>query len=301
MEKCPANLPDGKAVNSSARAVSIPLNLVEQAVDLDRSKIMKQVVGPPMTEFLQPIYREPLSEEELARLPELDSIADLRTFNLVTRNILDFRMMRQLGGSAKDEGFGAQLRNLAEIRKGTFFYHTADGIIDEGIESGVYTPLTIAWQIYFIENNIRRVRDEGPIDFAQFIEIMQRPEFDKILSSLTRGPNGFLGEKATSFEPHNEVMFEFYESRYDYRSEKTLKVKDSYKVVEGKVVGLSDAFYLAASRKRRQVGDKPSSGCPVRHSFENEAGEKQEPLIITAKNFLVKTIETIIECQQLAA
>lgn len=293
------NLPDGQAANSSGRTVSIPLNLVEQAVDLDRAQIMKQVVGPPMTEFLRPLYEEPLSQEELARLPNLGSVGNLRTFNLVVRNVLNRRLQQQLE-LTEDGGFGGQLITLAEIHKGTFFYHTVDSIIGEGMETGVYTTLTVAWQIYSLENNLRRVSDEDPIDFAKFIEVMQRPEFDKILFSLTKGPNGFLGEKATNFEVNDNLLFEFYES-CRFRAERPLRIKDAYKLEDDRVVGLSDAYHLAAADKRKRVGERPSSGCPVRHRFEDENGDKQESLIITAKNFLIGAIEAVAERQQLAA
>ncbi|HYF96416.1 MAG TPA: hypothetical protein VD947_00055 [Patescibacteria group bacterium] len=279
-----------------ALAGAVETSLADQAEGKSRAEIMKQVVGPAFTEFLQTVYTQPLTDDEHRRLSPRedepwDGLDNLRRFNLIIENILESRVFKPpTNAFFRDAVFENNLSYLRGQQSDIFFHQLPNGIIKEGLESGVVIPLTVASHIYRIEQG-----GLEHIDFAKFVEIMERPEFDEILLTLTKGPNGFLGSASTELLRHGLSMFDFSIPV----SDSPLKTYDAYRVKEGKVVGLSDQYHLSANDRRRRLfypfkpgqKDRSSSGCPVRHSFEDAGGEKQTPLIITAKQFIVEAIK----------
>lgn len=287
-----------------------PTILVEQAEGMDRPEVMRKVVGPALTEFFRPLYDD-LTPEEAAGLPDIKKFSRIELFattldNLIFTRFTALKSDNQMAYSALDR--------LGEVRLDLFHYQNINSVLTEALLSGIVAPLTLARSIYAVENFDRGTSREeiktSELSAADLLEVMQREEFDRMLASLTKGPNGFLGSSSSAIQAIGKSFFDFEGSSVDL-----LSIWDAFKVKDGKVVGFSDDYHLAAQAKRRQIGDRysdaasrfspkhdfaNSSGCPVRHRFEDETGEKQESLVITAKNFLLQALEASNQQKQAA-
>lgn len=261
-----------------------------------RGEAMKRVVGPLMTQFLKPFYETPLSSEEEQKTglkAEFQYyLGDLDDTAVALERILLNRFQ-----SEKGEALQNLIDSLLQSRKDLFYYVDAERVVQEGFVTGIVVPLTIASHIYRIErNHLGEFASTIPLDLEYFIGIMQRPEFDEMLLKLTKGPNGFLGSSSTTPSLDGKGMFEF--------KIRGLNFEDAYKIRDGKVVGLSNAYHEIANARRTALRNEEnlsySSGCPVRHRFEDEDGKKQDSLIVTAKNFLIRALEVKVGQQKQA-
>ena len=282
-------------------------NLVDQAESLGRAIVMKDVVGPAYAELLEPVYDTDLSPSERSNLPPIGTYDDMAGFSDGLKDILVNRF-ESLRTQTVDGIYGYnEILALKEARPDLFFYGD-DHIFKDGLFSSVVTPMTVAGQIHLLERSgsesnakYGQLIMRGPLQPKDLIEIMERPEFDDMLMHLTKGPNGFLGGRSSDLHIDYPGFFNFLYPATTVPENDRLPFKRAYKLENGKVVGLSDDYHIAAQLRRRMAksgasfveyrGNIDSSGCPVRHSFPNpETGEAQEPLVITAKNFLVAAL-----------
>lgn len=297
------------------------LSLADKAKGLERAAVMKYVVGPCLSDLLRPIYAPDISEVEGmlltgdCRFPTSDGEPrgfKLEVFSGITKGILWDRLGDARNGDGKKQY--VDFLRFSDGRTDLFYYgDAAADIIPEGLQSGIVVPLRVATQVHRLEYGDRKSQRSHRLSRwalcrpDELIEIMERPCFDDILLHLTKGPNGFLGEKAVEVTTYNSSFFDF---KVGADPERRLSFRDAYEMADGKVVGLSGAYHVSARQMRTSVLRTHSSksavdprthqvwshsGCPVRHSFEDESGEKQEPLIIAAKKFLVAALSSVGE------
>jgi len=288
-----------------------PSALVEQAQGISRGPVMKNIVGPFLDTLLRPIYTPELTPDEVERLPIVGPLHDTaRRLAMMTIDILEGRLSERLNERGEEyEG----LERLRATREDLF--HEPDTIsitLQEGISSGVIVPLTVAAHIDAIERGAvtQNITQGGtdpntPFEPITLTEIFNRDSFARILQHLTKGPNGFLGAASTrtSRMLKHGRFFNFTDN-----AAKALCYWDAYALQNGKVVDLNADFHLYAQFKRellrsgfhaevkrilKNPQDDESSGCPVRHSFKDEHGEPQEPLIVTSAKFVVATMAEI--------
>jgi len=279
----------------------------------ERKDVMKQIVGPILTDFLRPLYEQEITDEEARCFLNRSSIMYpyLWSFSGAAWDVMNYRVSESL---AKDENIELlQSMNRASLppiayydlspgathaMQSLFYYPKVKRVIDEGTRSGVVVPVNVAKQILNIERPDNKDKEEFrrfSIEETEAVQsVLRRKETEKILITLTKGPNGFLGTDSTMIPERGATNFFKFGIEY----------KDAYKIQSGRVVGLSDEYHIAAEEEREQLrnaGDRGSlstSGCPVRHRFEDEKDEKQEPLVITAKNFAVRALEVAKEQSQ---
>lgn len=291
--------------------------LLAQAEGLGRSDVMKKVVGPALTKLLQPLFEEGLSQDELARLTVVRNFAEMEDFMKDVRFMGHIKAEALTGATVKTQLYD-ELEGLQDKRPDLFYYPNLEGVIRDAVSSGIVTPFTLASQIYIAENFDSEISKadimKSEISVDAILEVLRRPEFDTMLLKLTKGPNGFLGTRSSLPDISKKHFFSFYDPdkcpewkghEEDLGFAEWLTPWNAFKFEEGKVVGLSDQYHLAANLKRKEMEWQwrrnlmsrgryeftNSSGCPVRHRFEDETGEKQESLVITAKNFVIDALE----------
>jgi hypothetical protein len=278
---------------------------VEQAEGLERGEVMRQVVGPALTEFMRPIYNPVVEPSEVIKLPRIGRVIDLPDFGDKVKDLLELRLMDHT--QSKPDEFKS-IKALNTARPELFFYEDTREVFDESIASGIAIPLTIATHIYNIEHgNVPNGKDDirhlpiaaTKVGYSDLTEIMSRDGFARILQRLTKGPNGFLGHTAADTQTLLGARFYGFMKPRDRK----LRYYDVYRLEDGKVVDLSDEFHIAAEAMRkflraRYDEDEPlhetisSSGCPVRHRFEDrDTGELQESLVVSSSKFLVAALE----------
>jgi hypothetical protein len=265
--------------------------LLEQADGLSRERVMKLVMGPALSEFLCPVYNPELTKKEHL------AIADRREvpFGQSPGEVGALKISRKRLENLLHTGSNIlyELDVLNDERPELLHHDDLATGLRENVRSGVVVPLMAATYVYKAENDPAFIpRTE------ETIEILERENIDDVLLHLTKGPNGFLGSASLNIQPASPGFFEF---RHPYAGK--LAPEDAFTMKGGKVVGLSSTYHIAAQNKRQSIHERykttaaslthdvsHTSGCPVRHSFEDEAGQRQEPLIITAKNFVLSAL-----------
>lgn len=267
-----------------------------------RADFQRELLGPFIDRIVRPIYQDPLSDSELGSLSTLNTFDDLQAFagSLALRaeigpssSVLNIR----LGEISENEERDLEILRAMCSEEPTH-YKELEAILCEGVRSGVVLPLTITSHILGLESSedfySKRYVYRSSFDKDSAIDIMRRTEFDKIIGSLTRGPNGFIGADSIDIDVNSPYFF-FFKKNDPYlgvMNSQRLRIDEAYKLEDGKVVGLSDEYHISANEKRRAKShERTSSGCPVRHKFDDSSGQNQEPLVITAKNFLLRTLE----------
>jgi hypothetical protein len=288
-------------------------SLVEQADGLARAEAMKRVIGPALTDMLQLTYTEPLTAEERQKISDIwryPNAEGLARFSGCAKQILDARFAGQ-HATPQSEMF-QRLSKLIGARPDLLFFDWPEQVVHEGLNSGVVAPMMVAQHIYRLEEE-QDYPSKGVFNPDALAAIMTRPSFDQILLRLTKGPNGFLGQQSTQSKHFfSEKFFDFYRVEADgsVNEDERMRVTDAYAMESGRVVGLSPAYAISAHDRRERQREHysglrskhdfvNSSGCPVRHGFEIETSTAQEPLIVTAKNFLINALQ--IAVQQKAA
>jgi hypothetical protein len=282
-------------------------SLVEQARDLPRDKAMKQVVGPALDRFVRPIYDAPLTADEVSNLPEVTAFKDLPDFSRSTDELLKARLDSRL---ANEPDQCQILEGVAQGRPDLFHYSLVKNTLVEGVEVGARMPLIVGTHIYILErygsglsyNEKQRL----PYDGDLMIDILRRSSTYRILDHLTKGPNGFLGGSASvSYTAFERKFFDFRE-----QNNRCLLASEAYQQDQGQVIGLSAAYHLVAASRRQKIKEEYyaterfgalgntgghafaiSSGCPVRHRFEDESGEPQESLISAGRQFVIAALQ----------
>jgi len=272
--------------------------LTQEVEGLSRDVAMKSVIGPVLTDFLRPIYTEPLSLVEADRIPVIQTNDDIKPFAQEVVRVVQHRLATRIH---EDSDTHAAIDHLTKtVNHPTLFhYQQSHAMLREGVRTSVATPLLVATQIYRTEKgdmppgkgySLLAAQD---FDYPAYVGILQRDSYRRILSSLAKGPNGFLG--GISLDPealYHASFFNFFHPQ----SRRMLMYWDAFRV-EGRVTGLSDAFYIAAQAKRAQIQranaghpGTASSGCPVRHSLKDKEGVAQESLITSAAQFLIGAV-----------
>ena len=258
------------------------LRLMERAEGLGRAAVMEEVLGPHLDAMLRPIYERGIAPDE-KRLP---SLADEFPMNVLARfferlrTILEDRFNASVSESQEYEEF----LELSEQRPDLLFY--ADNPmqnIKEALGTSIGVPLTVSTWISGLEKTKGLASPYRDVD--GLAGIMERESFHRILLRLTKGPNEFLGSGSDNFREPDRVRF--------YGME--LSVRDAFEVEDGKVVDLSGAYAVAAEQRRTKLRKRhydrhrgnDSSGCPVRHGFEDADGKDQSPLVLTGNEFAV--------------
>jgi hypothetical protein len=295
MESLDKTPPDPNEANAT-------LSLLEQAWIIPRADVMRSVAGPALDEFIRPVYKSPLTSEEIDGLSEPEKTEDLPDFAESVIGILRRRLPRRI---LDDPRIPSEIDSLRESMYWLFFHLSAADIMQEGLESGVIIPLQVATQIQSMETgNLpnEEERDSSyndsrlkamPFDNAALRGILGRPSFGKILQRLTKGPGGFLGSRST----HNVsiLSLDFYNFK-NTNDGQPLKYWEAYDLEDGQVVDLNQAFHLSAynQRKSRRGAQTSSSGCPVRHRFKDaDTGEIRESLIDTSTKFLITALTAV--------
>lgn len=162
-------------------------------------------------------------------------------------------------------------------------------IIDEGLMSGVVTPVNFALHLHNLETT-RHVRDVERyanqayvppevlrIDANDMADRIDSPEFRMMLRQLAHAPNGFLGRMSTDTDSSDSGYIHprfscFVTFSYRYGPEVSPFVFDQ----AGRVIGFGDDF-LAFKKDRLHEYNKVhfagSGGCPVRHTDFKIIGE----------------------------
>ena len=195
---------------------------------------------------------------------------------------------------------GEEYRQFLELSKQRpdllFYADDPSQNISEAIGTSISVPLTLASSI----SGLEKPKEHGgyPLRDAEgLIEIMERENFRKILLRLTKGPNEFLGQGSDKFREHGTSRFYSFSLGVD-RMQDRLSIRDAFDIEHGSVVGLSDAYAIAAEQRRKELRSRPpavhhgndSSGCPVRHEFEDASGRPQESLILTPTKFVASAL-----------
>lgn len=293
-------------------------DVATEAADLERSSVMRRLAGPLITNAMQTVFRPEFSQEESTAIRSVYGIGVIQDdFAPSLIRLLKARIsavVEERPGQGKKSSTD-QLHELYRARPDLFFNFGIKGVLEEGMESSVIVPLTIASQIYRLES-----RDDNTFDFDgdAVLEIMSRPDFDKILQHLTQGPNGFLEGKATEPDLRSENFFELFSdpptTDPGMQGREHLSIEAAYIVEDGRVTGLSGLYHLAALRRIRYIkqraaenleedkddtgaiskagyqGALSSSGCPVRHRFVRD-GQEQPPLTLTAKDCVAAALK----------
>lgn len=265
--------------------------LVEQAGSLPRALVMRDIMGPALTRLLAPVYDEQISEEEKLQLDEkmLNS-----NFTKCLEEILCDRIEKVSEDSPSER---QQIDELCSERPDLVFYHNEPRyVLKEGVSTGVIIPLIIATHIHGLED--QTTGDdisvlEAPDQSQAALDIMERSSFDRILISLTKGPNGFLGGPPF----HGKVWWRGF---FDFQG---LDMAEAYSMENGRVQGLSYKYHQAAARERaimnhgrsQQEARDNSSGCPFRHRYPDATGAQGESLIMSGKRFLMAAIRTTLD------
>lgn len=276
---------------------------------------MRRFVGPALTDFLRPVFAAEIAPEERRDVPEFDRFKRARNVIDSGTRILSQRLIHQ---TVSDPDGNARVCQLIEERPNRFFYNTTDRVIKDGLISGIATPLVTATNIFRVENSLVPEYGHGSsthfaavqVNIPELINIINRGSFIDILGRLTKGPNGFLGSGSTAANAvWHDMFFDFIDPDVDPSSLRSLQIWDAFKMQDGKVVDLSGKYHRAAVLKRKKTaqlwakdleampkGDidyeyNVSSGCPVRHKFEDSTGILQEPLIATSSRFLAALLQ----------
>jgi hypothetical protein len=279
------------------------LPLANQAFGLERAEVMKMVVGPVLTSLLQPVYEvDDTVAEHACNYARMNTLGDAVDFVTFLRDNLLNKLSSHL---YKNREIEDEIDELGRLRPDLFFFNTARGIIQEGVITGIATPFQVATHIERLERGVggQSGSDDDVFYQKETLEILKRESVGKILGRLTKGPNGFLGGESSSIV--SNLLYGPFFDFSDY-SNARFKIEDAYKIEDGKVVDLSDAYSLIANRQRQKIEKDyanpdrvgpyqgaNSSGCPVRHRFRDETGELQDSLITTGKNFLIAAIELV--------
>lgn len=277
-------------------------DLIERAKGISRAEAMKKVVGPALAHFLHPVFDIPLSEEETAYMPELHTFGDIVSFGEEVKKVTHGRLDELKARRSIDYSL---IEDLHNARPDLFYHQNAYMTLTDGIDSAIVTPLTVAGQIYQVENGMSKLvngRGRQPIIPGELTDILRRDNFDETLMHLTKGPNGFLGA-ASSYGVGGALTYSFF-NFYNPDGE-PLHIDEAFITRAGRVAGLSGKYHLAANGKRRDIKDtyeRPprnvirfefgdSSGCPLRHRFKGPDGEEHDPLVIYGKEFLINALE----------
>jgi hypothetical protein len=277
------------------QAAPDPSGLLKQ-MGFDRGAAMKQVVGPTLSKLLMPAYDLSISPEEAGKLPEVSEFGDLSQFAASVNDVISWRVADIL---REDPESYASLHTLISEERNLLHFGDVEPVLREGLRTGEVAPLTVAAHIYRLEKygaaqrgQLEEVRQQ-PFDYTKFVDILERPSFDRMLHRLTKGPNGFLGTR--SVRPTSIVSDDFF--KFSLPNGDDMTYRDAYRLEDGKVVDLSGDYDIAAQAKRRKITeqyletqprrqDLQSSGCPVRHRLEDEDGEPQQSLITAGIKFL---------------
>lgn len=282
-------------------------SLREQARGHGRDYVMKHVVGPAFDSYYRPVYDVPLTHQEAARLPAITTFGDLEEFSQGLVGVLNARITEK-ATTHPDEY--QEIDELNRERPDLFYFGTTESVLRDGLVTDVVVPLTVAAHIYRLENSADLPEKDFEIletgfDQEAIIAIMQRPSFDRILQHFTKGPFGFLGGNGSALKVWASHLFDFKTNNWE--TARQLMIQDAYKMEDGVITDLSDAYHIAAKAKRQQIGveyratfmsrggdshePNNSSGCPVRHHFVDEDGEMQDTLISTGKDFLIAALQ----------
>jgi hypothetical protein len=270
------------------------LELVSQANELSRGVAMKQMVGPLLSEFMRPMYETPITPEETDRIHATDNLGHLSHLGGKVIDILHQR----LDSRVHEDQEGYENINKLISNAGLFYYQVFNGVLTEGIRTGVATPLRVATQVYRLEwgdspggHNFNFIKSDD-LDHSYLLEILERDSFNDMLHRLAKGPNGYLTDVDLI---ERDTFFEFRD-----RDGHILMYWDALRLNdEGKVDGLSDKFHIAGqgrrerirhNNKREPAADHTSSGCPVRYKSEDDSGEAHDSLITASTKFLTAAL-----------
>jgi hypothetical protein len=288
---------------------------LERLEGLSRSEIMKLHIAEPLSRLIKSVY-SPIESYEVNELLAIDpEPITLRRFTDWTSKLADLVQKR-----AKYIDIPKELEDINRQRR-VFFWRNCVQPVRDGVRSGVVVPAVIASHIALIEGYLPENNNPDTnygldpiIKASSLVEIMNRPIFDRMLSSLTQGPNGFLGLKSSDATlMRNFSFFSFEKSTSDNFLDEEggfisqdprmlrhpLRFHEAYKLEAGEVVGFSDAYYLAANKIRRtiresnQVSDyqaADSAGCPMRFQYADEEGHQRQSLVVEAKEFVVNAL-----------
>lgn len=267
-----------------------PVDKVPPKNDFDRAHIMRTDFGPFLNTILQPIYRGYFDDDEAVLLDvEVGDESSFEDWSAVFMQAVE-EILKQRLASRSDivEAIDQKLSDYAKMKQHITILNDGLYVANDGVLTGVVTPLYVAMQIMHLEKKNINSTHLGKRD--ALIEILSRDELDTILlKSLAVGPGGYLGIASSNFtkalDRLSNRFFNFYhKDRYVLPGE-------VYKKIGGKVVGMSGIFRASSQQKRRERQQEHSSdGCPVRRERIVD-DEVQEPLIITAKKFLVAALK----------
>jgi hypothetical protein len=311
------------------RQAALPLDepehsvlLVDQAKGLTRAVAMKNVVGPALTEFFQPVYEPFFSAEELERIPADSAFPDLSDLVWGVQGAARKRLAVQIDSDSPSYIEFEMLRHAREdiffnfggIFRGADFKYN----LEDSVNSGIMIPMVAAVDILRLESGDQPDSPSnvlnGPFKAQSIIDIMRRDSFALILSRLAKGPNNFitsyLSDPKQAFslwqspKPNDskkaDVFFGFRKGYGEYDKRKRLTIWDAYRMQDGEVVDLSYDYFQSAEAQRQQINKRgamvfsrgphrgeDSSGCPVRHKVDGYS----ESLITANKNFIIAALE----------
>src|SRR4051812_22505399 len=102
---------------------------------------MKQVVGPFLTEFLRPIYVEPLNDDEISSLPPVHRVRGITYFASRLGETLLTRIHSQSGHDMLGR---SRIASLVSNRPDLFYFNDSTPLLREAVHTGVVTPLTVS-------------------------------------------------------------------------------------------------------------------------------------------------------------
>jgi hypothetical protein len=274
--------------------------LQEQTQTMSRADVMKFHIGPLLREFLQPVYDQTIEREELETIQPFTGISELPYLCASAMMVAQKRIDKR---EVELNSLKSMLDPVLSDRPSLTFQNNTQGILDEGIRSGIYVPAALAGHILLEEVTVSDIRF-SPRTLAK---IMERPSFDEMLHVLTRGPNGFLGSHSVDMY-HGQISNGEFFGFSDVETGGRLKAKTVFAKQGDEVVAFSGDYHLAADIKRKAISadqslrtksnwvgpdhaQADSSGCPVRHRTEAERFVDSPSLITRANKFLIEILK----------
>jgi hypothetical protein len=277
-------------------------HLYEMAQGVPRREVMRQVAGPAIAKLISPIYSEPIDDAEAAGIAPVDKVKDLTYFS---DGLVGITLEHRLRQSRQNNAALYENLDVLSSRMPQLFFNgpSIGKVLREGLASGVVVPLLLAGHILKAEHVYE---DKGQAIFdnkfkhKNTIKVMQRDNFLKMLQSLTKGPNGFLGLESTNHFYAHRNFFGF--KAQDKINNPPLTTSDAFKIHRNKVVGFSDMFYLAANAKRRHIyamckgsehvfNPSDSSGCPVGRAIKGDGNETVAWSISESRDFVISALK----------
>jgi hypothetical protein len=273
--------------------------LLERAEGMSRKQAMKEVVGPAITDLLRPVYALTFIPDETAAIPAATNFGESVQIAETADQILIKRMEVQSGLRKREF---TVLDDLVKARRDLFHRGTGPSVLTEGIRSGIIIPFNVAVHVFRLENRL----PYGTLNWRRFDHsaigaVLERESIGEILRDhLTKGPTTFVG--SGSMEAKAAFASTFFDFP-DLIGNGYLPIEAAYEMEQGRVTGLSAAYYQAAAIKRRQIQarfrqrtlENPhqigiSDGCPVRHEFENERSVTETSIITDSRMFLAAVL-----------